>query len=87
LVYAAALGALGALAPSLREGSQFTFIFLLPLLIPLWFNSVFIESPDSLLAVALSLFPMTAPTAMITRLTATAVPTWQLVVGTVLLAL
>ena len=35
IAYAAALGALGALAPTMREGSQFTFILLLPLMVPL----------------------------------------------------
>jgi ABC-2 type transport system permease protein len=87
LVYASALGALGALAPNVREGSQYTFVALLPLLVPLWLNSVFIQSPDGLPATVLSLFPLTAPTAMITRLSAGYVPLWQLLVGLVLLAL
>ena len=34
-LYASLLGALGALAPNSREGGQFTFIIILPLLIPL----------------------------------------------------
>lgn len=81
LLYASALGALGALAPNVREGSQFTFILILPLLLPLWFNSVFTQAPDSAMVVALSLFPLTAPTAMVTRLAVTAVPLWQMAVG------
>lgn len=85
-LYAAALGALGALAPNLREGSQFTFILLLPLLAPIMFNSVFSEAPDGALATLLSLFPLTAPTAMPTRLVAGAVPSWQIMLGLALLA-
>ena len=46
VVYSSALGALGALAPNMREGSQFTFIFLIPLLTPVWLNYVFTEQPD-----------------------------------------
>lgn len=81
LVYSSALGALGALAPNLREGSQFTFIILLPLMIPLWLNSVFLQSPNSALATFLSLFPLTAPSSMITRLAVGDVPAWQPVAG------
>ena len=77
IVYAAALGSLGALAPTMREGSQFTFILLIPLLIPLWLNSVFMQDSNGPIATALSLFPLTAPTAMVTRLAAGGVPAWQ----------
>lgn len=86
LVYSSELGAVGALAPSAREGSQFTFVIILPLLIPLWFNSVFLNDPNGTLATVLSLFPLTAPTAMVTRLASTSVPAWQPVVGLILLA-
>jgi ABC-2 type transport system permease protein len=81
VVYASALGALGALVPNLREGSQMTFIILMPLLLPILLNSTFIESPDGALATVLSLFPLTAPTSMPTRLVAGSVPAWQPVVG------
>ena len=87
LVYASALGALGALAPNVREGSQFTFVLILPLLLPIWFNQVFVQDPNGTLATALSLFPLTAPTAMVTRLAAGGVPAWQPIVGLFLLAL
>jgi ABC-2 type transport system permease protein len=77
VVYSSALGALGALAPNMREGSQFTFVFLIPLLTPVWLNYVFTEQPHGLLATILSLFPLTAPTAMVARLAAGGVPLWQ----------
>ena len=47
LLYASLLGALGALAPSMREGTQFTFLVLLPLSIPLMLNSVLIQLPTA----------------------------------------
>ena len=86
VVYSSALGALGALAPNMREGSQFTFVFLLPLLTPVWLNAIFTEQPDGLLATILSLFPLTAPTAMVARLAAGGVPFWQAAVSLIGLA-
>ncbi len=81
LLYASMMGAIGALAPNAREGGQFTFLVLLPLLIPLWFNVFFIESPNGALATAFSLIPFTAPVAMMTRMVATTVPTWQILLS------
>ncbi len=86
LLYASLMGALGALAPNAREANQFSFAILLPLIIPVWLNSFLASAPDSLLAVTLSLFPLTAPPAMISRLAATDVPLWQPAVGIVGLA-
>ena len=86
LLYASLMAALGALAPSMREGQQFTFVIMLPLMIPLWLVNVFAQTPNAPLAVVLSLFPLTAPVAMMARLTATGVPFWQPLVGLVLLA-
>jgi len=86
LVYAAMLGAIGALAPTSREGSQFTFIILLPLMLPLWFQSAFIQAPNGALATFFSLFPLSAPMAMITRMVSNAVPLWQVLLSLALLA-
>jgi ABC-2 type transport system permease protein len=86
VMYASAMGAIGVLAPTAREGAQFTFLVLLPLMIPLWLNSVFMEEPNGELATFLSLFPLTAPLAMVTRLAAGGVPLWQPVAGVLALA-
>ena len=76
-LYASILGAVGALAPNAREGGQFTFIIILPLLIPIWLNVAFTESPDGPVATFLSFFPLTS-ISMMTRITATNVPLWQI---------
>lgn len=86
LLYASLLGAIGALAPTAREGGQFVFIILLPLMIPLWLNGAFMQAPDGGLATFLSLFPLTAPVSMPTRLIAGDVPLWQPLVGLLALA-
>lgn len=86
-VYASILGAIGVLAPNAREGGQFTFIAILPLMIPLWFNYSFTETPDGPLSIFLSLFPLTAPTSMMTRLTTGNVPIWQILISLIGLAI
>ena len=85
LLYASLMGALGALAPSAREGQQLTFVLLLPLMVPMFLLNAFIQTPNAPLPVFLSLFPLTAPVAMITRLAATGVPFWQPLVSVALL--
>jgi ABC-2 type transport system permease protein len=87
LMYASLMGAIGAVAPTAREGSQFTFLVLFPLIIPLLFNGVFTSDPNGGLAIVLSIFPFSAPSAMMTRLAAGAVPAWQLGLSLVGLAL
>lgn len=84
-VYASLMAAVGALVPNLREASQATFVVIMPMLIPLLTISVLIEQPDGPLAIALSLFPLTSPVAMMTRLAATGVPLWQILLAVLLL--
>ena len=81
ILYASLMGAIGALSPSAREAGQYTFIVMLPLLLPLWLNFAFIRDANGTLATALSLFPLTAPTSMMTRIAAGGVPTWQIILS------
>lgn len=85
-VYASLMAAVGALVPNLREASQTTTLVIIPLIIPLFFISVLIQTPDSPLSMALSLFPLTSPVSMMTRLAATTVPFWQIALAAMLLA-
>jgi ABC-2 type transport system permease protein len=87
-VYASLMAGLGALAPNLREGSQLVFVIILPLLVPLFFSStVFMQAPNGPLATGLSLFPLSAPVAMMARLAAGGVPWWHPALAALLLAL
>jgi len=77
-VYASLMAGLGALAPNLREASQLTMVVMFPLMIPLFFSStVFMTDPNGPIATGLSLFPLTAPVAIMARLSAGGVPGWQ----------
>lgn len=87
LFFAAAYGALGAISNSMQEGPQFAVIFTLPAVIPFYFLSIFIETPDATLPTILSLFPVTAPLSMVMRAALTTVPVWQIALSLVLLAI
>ena len=86
-VYASLMAGLGALVPNIKEASQLTTIVIIPLIIPLMFISSLIQAPDSPLSVFLSLFPLTSPVSMMTRLAATTVPFWQTILAAALVAL
>jgi ABC-2 type transport system permease protein len=81
LVFAAVMMAAGALSNTAREGAQVTWLLILPLLPTLMFGPLFQEAPRSPLILFLSLFPLSAPSAMVTRLAVGAVPVWQLLVS------
>jgi ABC-2 type transport system permease protein len=85
-IYAALMAGAGALAPNTREASQITFILIIPLIIPLFFMSALIDNPNSLLSILVSMFPFSAPVAMMTRLAAGQVPMWQLLLSTGIMA-
>jgi ABC-2 type transport system permease protein len=86
-VYASLMAGLGALAPNLQAASQAVFVVIWPLIIPLFFFVSLIEDTYGALATGLSLFPLTAPVAMVTRLVVGDVPLWQPALATVLLVI
>ncbi|UCC86487.1 MAG: ABC transporter permease [Anaerolineales bacterium] len=78
LLYASVMAATGAIAPNAREGRQVTWLLILPLLPTLMFGRLFLEEPHGTISLVLSLFPFSAPSAMVTRLAVAQVPAWQL---------
>ncbi len=87
LLYASIMAAAGAIAPNAREAGQVTWLLILPLMPTLMFGSAFLEDPNGTLSVALSLFPFSAPSAMVTRLAVAEVPLWQILLSLAGLAL
>lgn len=84
-VYASLMAGLGALVPNMREASQATIVVIFPLIIPIFLLSILINDPNGMLAVILSIFPLTSPVTMMLRLSAINVPLWQTVLAAVLL--
>jgi ABC-2 type transport system permease protein len=86
-LYAALMAGIGALAPDMEGSRAWTFMITLPMMLPMYLWMAIVNSPQGVLALILSLFPYSAPVAMMMRMTATAVPAWQLGVSLGLLLL
>ncbi|MEN6481059.1 MAG: ABC transporter permease, partial [Anaerolineaceae bacterium] len=80
-LYASLMAGIGALVPNLREASQTTFIVIMPLILPLMLINVLINQPNGAISVFLSMFPFTSPVVMMTRISATQVPFWQIAIA------
>ena len=83
-VYASLMAGAGALTPKLSQYTSVYFIVSMPLLISYLFSMILAARPHSTLAVVLSMFPLSAPIMMITRLTVGGVPIWQPVIAALL---
>ena len=81
LLAASVMAAAGAIAPTAREGAQVTWLLILPLRPTLMFGPAFLDDPNGTLSAALSLFPFSAPSAMVTRLAVAQVPLWQILLS------
>jgi ABC-2 type transport system permease protein len=76
-VYASLMAGAGALTPKLSQYTSVYFIVSIPLFLSYLLSIILIRKPHSLLSVALSIFPLSSPVMMITRLTVGGVPIWQ----------
>jgi ABC-2 type transport system permease protein len=87
LLYAALMAGIGALARDVEDGRTWLFVISLPMMIPIYLGVAISGAPNGTLAVALSLIPLSAPVAMLLRITSTAVPIWQIGLSLMLLVL
>lgn len=87
IMNAAFMAAVGATVTEAREGQQVSGLFMLPIWIPYMLIALIMESPNSPIVVAMSLFPLTAPLTMILRAGFTTVPAWQIIASIGLLSL
>ncbi len=81
MMFASLMAAAGAIARNAREGGQMTWLLVIPLMPTLLFGSMFAQEPNNPIVMAMSFFPMSAPSAMLTRMAVTAVPLWQVLVS------
>ena len=85
LLFAILMAGLGSLGSTAKESSQWTTIVILPALIPVWLYSLFIINPDHIVFTILTLFPLTAPTMAVMRLSIASLPIWQLLLSIAIL--
>ncbi|UCH42433.1 MAG: ABC transporter permease [Dehalococcoidales bacterium] len=78
-LFAALSTGTGAISPNAREGQQLAMIYTLLAFVPLWFSSLLFLFPNSPIWVALTIFPITAPVAVMLRLGVSDISAWELV--------
>ena len=83
-MYGALLAGVGALAPDVKDAKGASFMVMSPLIAVYVFVIVIITNPNGLIALLVSLFPLTSPVGMIARMTAGEVPWWQLALAAAL---
>jgi ABC-2 type transport system permease protein len=81
------MAAVGATVSEGSEGQQIMGLFTIPIWLPYILIAVFIQHPNSPLAIALSFFPLTAPMTIALRIGFTTIPTWQVIVSVIILVL
>jgi ABC-2 type transport system permease protein len=78
LLFAALSAGVGAISPSAREGQPLAMIYAMLVFVPLWFASLLFIFPDSPIWTVLTIFPLTAPIAVMLRLGVTGIAAWEL---------
>jgi len=86
LLYGTLIAGIGALGGSWRESQQLSGGVSMLVILPVMFFPVLLEAPNGGLAVALSLFPFSAPIVMMIRLSAAPVPWRQVLLSVALLS-
>jgi ABC-2 type transport system permease protein len=77
LLYAMLAAGLGVIAGDDQQSQQLASLLSLMGFLPFWILPLLLNTPDSPLAVGLTLFPMTAPTVVLFRQGFGSVPLWQ----------
>jgi ABC-2 type transport system permease protein len=85
VMYASLFASVGAACNTLKEAQTVMMPLTLVLVLPLMFWMPVAQHPDGALAVALSIFPPTAPTVMILRIAVLPSPPWLEIAGSLLL--
>ena len=80
-LYGALYMAVGAAVNSQQEAQSLAFPVMLPLIVGVMFFPAVLNSPDSPLAVTLSLVPFWTPLLMFLRMSATSPPWWQILLA------
>ncbi|MGD8584095.1 MAG: ABC transporter permease [Chloroflexota bacterium] len=83
-MYGSLTAGLGALAPDVKDTRSTSILLISPLIVAYMLNVVVVAVPNGVVAVFLSLFPLSSPVSMISRMTVIDVPAWQLILAAAL---
>jgi ABC-2 type transport system permease protein len=78
LLFAVLSIGIGAVSPTVQEGSQLSMFYVLLGFVPLWFSAFLFNFPNSPIWVVLTIFPVTAPVQTMLRLGVSDIPVWQI---------
>jgi ABC-2 type transport system permease protein len=81
------MAAIGATVSEGSEGQQIMGLFTIPIWLPYILIAVFIQNPNSPLAIVMSFFPLTAPMTIALRIGFTNIPAWQVIISIIILVL
>jgi len=85
-LFSSIMAGIGAAVTAEQEGRQFASVISIVLMLPFFLVMSFMGNPNDAVPVALSLFPLTAPIAMLLRIPMGPVPAWQVILSVALLA-
>jgi ABC-2 type transport system permease protein len=87
LLFAVLAAGVGAISPTVQEGAQLSAIFSIFAIAPIWFLGLIVPYPNSPLSVFFSIFPLTAPMLVMSRLGLTNIAPWELAVSITVMVL
>ena len=85
MLFGVLFAAIGSLGTTARESNQWTVIVVLPAILPLELLYLFITNPDHVVYIIFTLFPLSAPIAIIMKASVGALPIWQLALSMIIM--
>jgi ABC-2 type transport system permease protein len=85
LLFASIMAGVGAISGSMQESQQLVGIFTFIAIAPMMFMQVLITKPDGAISTFFSLFPLTSPVAMLSRIAVSDVPVYQIAASILIL--
>ncbi len=78
LLYASLFSAIGSSVEQQQDAQSLMLPVMLPIILSIIFLQTIVEAPNSTLAVALSMIPLTSPISMVVRFAVTDLPFWEI---------
>lgn len=87
MIFAAVMVGAGALAPNYKDAQQYSSVFLIGSILPVYVMQIIINDIHGTLSLFLYYFPLTSPLVMVTRYCLGNLPTWEVIAGLAVLSL